>query len=44
METLYLDPQSQPVEFVEAQYRQEFRYNIRVTRRRMGLSSPNPIL
>jgi GntR family transcriptional regulator len=36
METLYFDHQGQPVEFIKARYREEFRYNIRVTRRKMG--------
>lgn len=44
METLYLDPQGQPIEFVRAQYREEFRYNIRVTRRKMGTASSRPNL
>jgi len=44
METLYFDCQGQPIEFVKAQYREEFRYNIRVTRRKMGIALATPVL
>jgi GntR family transcriptional regulator len=44
METLYFDPHGQPIEFVKAQYREEFRYNIRVTRRKMDTTLPTLVL
>ncbi len=44
METLYFDTHGQPIEFVKAQYREEFRYNIRVTRRKMGIALATPVL
>lgn len=39
METLYFDSGGRPIEFVKAQYREEFRYTIRVARTKLSTAS-----